>query len=315
LTVAKTIKEIADEVCDRVTVNAPSTIFGTNDRIARLIRTGAKDTIREMMREAGRNGVSGFRSQWAFATRPNTYAYQLPTDFYRMIPNSEQRGKWPLGILGPVSPQTWSNWIAGSESVAVPMGWRIKNNLFHLEPPPKQAEIIIIEYLSRFMVVRNATDDDLEPVGGYLQPKVPLVPREGFLSSDALDTVPTSNASQWGTATWGSTVWGSLPEYELRRIPTTTDETDFPAYQVRAEEFTKDEDMSALDDDYVLSLGISWRLQRGLRMPYNDLRDEYNRELEGFLAHDATEGRDVIFGEDRPHNEIEPLGGGNWIIT
>lgn len=312
---ARSIYEIATEVCDRETVNVPATLFGTNDRIARYLRTAAKDTLRDVMRSAMANGVSGFHSQWVFATRPNVYAYQLPPDLYRVIPGTEQRDRWPLGILGPVSPQTWSNWVSGLAYTAVPMGWRIKNNLLHLEPPPTTAEIVVIEYLSRYPVARAATDADLAPSGGYLQPIAPLIPREGYLSSDAYATVTTEGASEWGTAVWGTAVWGSLPHTELRRIPTNAANTSFPAYQVRAEDFSADTDTSALDDDHILSLGMSWRLRKSLGRSYLEAKDEYDREKDVFLSNDASIGRDFTFGEGGPRNEIEPLGGGNWRLS
>lgn len=312
---ARTIKELAVEVCDRATVNAPETLFGTNDRIARILRVAAKDTLRDIMRAAMKNGVSGFHSQWVFATKPGVYAYRMPPDLYKMIPGTEQRNRWPLGILGPVNPQTWSNWIAGLQYTAVPMGWRIKNNLIHFEPVPTQEEMVVIEYLSRYPVARDATDADLAPVGGYLQPISPLLPREGYIADGALDAVETTSGSKWGTATWGASVWGSTPRSELRRIPTSSSNTRFPEYQVRAEEFTADTDTCAIDDDHIVSLGMTWRLRKGLSMPYAEVYDEYEREKDVFLANDASRGRTIVFGESGPHEEIAPLGEGQWMVT
>jgi len=311
--VAKTILELAVEVCDRVTVNTPTTIFGTNDRTSRILRMAAKDTLRDIMRSAMRNGLSGFQSQWVFATQPGVYAYRLPPDFYKMIPGTEQRNRWPLGILGPVSPQTWSNWISGLAYTAVPMGWRIKNNLIHFEPPPSSSEIVIIEYLSRYPVSRAATDADLQPVNGRLAPVAPLVPREGYIGDGALDVVSLTDGSKWGAATWGTAVWGETAMGKLRRIPPK--DTSFPDYQVRAEEFTADTDVCAIDDDYVVSLGMTWRLLKGLSMPYAEAFDEYEREKDVFLANDGSRGRTLVFGESGVQNEIEPLGDGNWMVS
>lgn len=312
---ARTIKDIAIEVCDRATVNAPDTLFETNDRIARILRVAAKDTLRDIMKSAMKNGLSGFQSQWVFATKPNIYAYRLPPDFYKMLPGTEQRQRWPLGILGPVTPQTWSNWVSGLQYTAVPMGWRIKNNLIHFEPPPTDAEIVVIEYLSRYMVARNATDDDLAPVDGYLQPIAPLIPREGYIADGALDAVDISGNSVWGSETWGTSVWGETPAEQLRRIPASSSSTDFPAYQVRAEDFTSDTDTCALDDDHVVSLGMTWRLRKGLSMPYAEAYDEYEREKDVFLANDASRGRTFGFGECGPVDDIAPLGDGRWMLS
>lgn len=312
---ARTIFEIATEVCDRVTVASPDSLFGNNDRIARTLRVAAKDTIRDMMRSAMKNGMSSLQSQWVFATKPKVYAYSLPPDFFKMLPHTEQRNRWPLGIIGPANPQTWSNWIGGAAYTAVPMAWRIANNLIHLEPPPTETELVLIEYLSRYPVARDATDADLAPVDGRLAPISPLVPREGYIAAGALDAVPTSGASKWGEATWGTAVWGSTPAQELRRVPTGAANTRFPAYQVRAEEFTADTDRSAFDDDHVLSLGLTWRLRKGLRMPYAEAHEEYEEEKGVFLANDASRGRTIVFGDDVPHEGVVPLGGDRWLVS
>ena len=312
---ARTIKAIADEVCDRVTVNTPATLFGVNDKIARILRTAAKDTLRDIMRAAMQNGLSTFHSQWVFTTKPGVYAYRMPPDFYKIIPGAEHRDKWPLGILGPVNPQTWSNWLNGLSATAVPMGWRLKNNLLHLEPVPTAEEIIVIEYLSRFPVARAATDADLQPVGGYLTPISPLVPREGHIADGALDAVTLTDNPAWGTAAWGTEAFGSTPLKELRRVPASTTNTLYPEYQVRAEEFAADGDFCALEDDHVLSLGMTWRLRKGLSMPYAEAHDEYESEKEVFLANDASRGRTIRFGDSRPHHDVVPLGGGNWVVS
>ncbi len=315
---AQTILQLAQDVCDRETVKAPRTLFNTNDKIARILRMAAQDTVRDMMRSAHRNGLSGFKAQWVFAVRPQIYSYQLPPDYYRMIDGTEQRDRWPLGILGPVAPQTWSNWIAGLGFTAVPMGWRIDNNMIHIEPVPQQEEAIVIEYMSKYAVVRDAVDTDLEPVNGYLQPKLPLVPREGYTAPDGLPAVDPGAAPEWGTATWGTSIWGETGEYQMRRVPASTADaevTRFPQYQVRAERFTSDLDKSAFEDDHVLSLGMTWRLLKAMRRPYGEAKDEFEREKNVFLADDASKGRSIVFGDVTVHNEIEPLGDGRWILS
>ena len=309
----RTVIELATEVCDRVTVNTPTQIFDTNDKISRILRVAIKDTLRDIMRNAMKNGLSGFNSQWVFAVKPGVYAYRLPPDFYKMIPGTEQRNRWPLGILGPVNPQTWSNWLAGLAYTAVPMGWRIKNNLIHFEPPPSEEEIIIIEYLSRYPVARDVTDDDLEPVDGRLTPKLPLIPREGYVGDTAYNAVERTYTSKWGSAVWGSSNWGPTAASELRRIPVNS--TKYPAFQVRAAEFTADTDTCAIDDDHVVSLGMTWRLRKGLSMPYAEAFDEYEREKDVFLSNDGSRGRTIVFGDNTAVNEIEPLGEGRWMVS
>lgn len=312
----QTIFEIAQEVCDRVTVNVPSTLFDTNDRIARILRTAAKDITRDIMRDGMRNGLTAFQSQWVFATRPGVYAYQLPPDFYRMIPRTEHYGASPIGVLGPVSPQTWSGWTAGAAATIIPMGWRIKNNLIHLASTPTKEEIVVIEYLSRYSVARDATNADLLPVSGRLVPISPLVPIDGYIAPDAADVLEKtiSSASDWGQAYWGSAVWGNTARDILHRIPVSTSNTRFPAFKVRAETFTDDNDTSAFQDTHVLSLGLTYMLRKGLQMPYLDDFNEYETEKETMLAHDGGAMRTINIGGETI-NEVEPIGNGRWLVS
>lgn len=309
---SRSIKELSIEVCDRVTVNTPETIFGTNDRIARILRTSVNDILRDIMRSAMRNGVSGFQSQWVFATKPGVYAYRMPPDLYKVIPYTEQLGRSPIGILGPVNPQTWNNWVSGASYSTIPMAWRIKNNLIHFESTPTKEEIVIIEYLSRFPAVRDATDDDLEIVDGRLTPIASLVPRDGYVAPDALNAVEREG-SKWGSAEWGTALWGKTATAELGRIPVTS--TKFPAFQVREEKFQSDDDICAIDNDHVVSLGMTWRLRKGLSMPYAEEMNEYETEKDLFLAQDGSIGRDFSFGNGNSGDEVTPLGNGIWSVS
>ena len=48
---ARSILEIAQEAAERdKTAPAPAQLFGTNDRVARILRVAAKDTMRDLMR-------------------------------------------------------------------------------------------------------------------------------------------------------------------------------------------------------------------------------------------------------------------------
>lgn len=329
----RTILELAQEVTDREIVNRPTTLFGTNDRHARILRQAAVDTLRDLLRDGMRNGLSAFQSQWVFATKPGVYSYALPPDFLRVVPGTERRDRWPMGLVGPVSAQTWANWLTGVSPTAVPMGWRIQNNLIRIEPPPIAEELVLIDYISRWPVVREATEEDLASVNGHLLPVSPLVPREGYIARRALDAVDLAGGSTWGSAEWSGASFPTTPETELRRVPAgprsqtgPTDppdgpidieplEREFPPFEVRAETFTADTDRSALHDDHVLSLGMTWRMRKALERPYAEERDQYEREKDVFLANDAARARIFTFGCDSGVSEVEPFGDGRWIVS
>lgn len=312
----RTILEIAQEAAERdATAPAPSKLFETNDRIARILRQAAKDTLREYLRSSGWQGLSEFQSTWVFALQPGRYAYPLPPDFLRIIPRTEQRNGWPLGLVGPASPQAWAAWVFGGSAVAAPMGWRIRNNVLWIEPTPQKAELVAIEYISRYPVVSEIRDSDFDMTLDPPQTFAPIVPRDGHLSlrDDSLvgasdpddaeyDIPPGYDVGQWGTE----------PMEALRRLNPLSAAAPLP--EVRRPEFEADTDRPAFDDDYLLSLGLTFRLRRSLGLPYAEQAAEYEEEMAMKSATDAGGAKSFRLGDECGFGGQVPLGGGRWLV-
>ena len=132
------ILDIAVEAAERdATAPAPTTLFATNNKVAKILRIAARDTLREYLRASDWIGLSEHHATWAFVTHPGRFAYPLPPDFLRLIPNTEHRGGWPMGLVGPATPQAWAHWLFGGGGTApVQMGWRIHNGAIWVEPTP-----------------------------------------------------------------------------------------------------------------------------------------------------------------------------------
>lgn len=313
------ILAIAIEAAEREgTAPAPARLFGTNDRVAKILRGAAKDTTREILRRTRYRGLSEFHSQWAFMTEPGRYAYSMPPDFLRMIPDAEIRNGWPLGLVGPASPQSWARWIAGMGSVSAPMGWRIKNNALFIDPTPMGSELLVIEYISRYPVVRNIGPEDLDLATIPATVIAPYVPRDGYIATGIsidggaqLDAFVFDEDPGFDVGTWAGEP-AEISEYLKRLNPLSA---VAPLAQLRQEEFEADTDLSAFEDDYLLSLGMTFRLRRGLTMPYAEAAAEYEREMEVKLAEDAGGARDFTFGNCETTVGAVPLGGGNWMIS
>lgn len=314
----RTILEIAKEAAERdATAPAPTVLFGTNDRVAKILRAAAKDTLREYLRSSRAKGLSEFQSTWVFALHPGRFAYPLPPDFLRMIPNTEHIGGWPLGIVGPVSPQLWSYWVASGYSSSGPHSWRIRNNTILIEPTPSAAELVTIEYISRYPVVSLAVAGDLVLTGAHPMVNQPFVPRDGYVTLAGLvqaeaEGTPDDFAFDAGQG-FDQSVWPSEPFDVLKRLhPLSTAE---PRPQVRRPEFRADTDLPAFDDDYPLSLGMTYRLRRALGLPYAEHVAEYEEELESKMSEDAGGPRAFRLGADRCDYEAYPLGDGRWLVT
>lgn len=314
----RTVLEIAKEAAERdATAPAPTVLFGTNDRIARILRGAIKDTMREYMRGNTWSGMSELHSQWAFTLRAGVYAYRLPPDFLRMIPRTEQRDGWPMGLVGPATPQAWAAWLYGGSSVVAPMGWRIRNNTLFVEPVPTADELVVIDYVSRYPVVSEIRDGDYDLTKDPPQTVAPVVPRDGWLemeNADLLDSDDGATGARWDELPgWDVGLWGNDPLEALRRILITSDGAVAP--EVRREEFTADDDKPAFDDDYFLSLGMTFRLRRSLGLPYAEQAAEYEEEMAVKMATDNGTPRSFRIGQDDMIAETLPLGDGRWLVS
>lgn len=314
---ARTILEIAQEAAERhATAPAPTKLFDTNTKIARVLRHAAKDTMRDIMRKGGWMGVSELHSVWTFTLVKGRFAYPLPPDWLRAIPRTEQRNGWEMGLIGPADPVTWSRWLSGAASVAAPMGWRIKNNMIIIEPTPQATELVHIEYISRYPVVSELRDGDYNFSSRPITVSAPYVPRDGHLAIQSVDDVvaPEPDDATYGgdlgydEGTYGTEVWEAL----TRINPLSSID---PKPMVRRPEFTADTDLPAFDDDYLLSLGMTFRLRRGLGLEYVEAADEYEEELEVKRSTDAGGAREFTIGGDRRQHETVPLGDGKWMLS
>lgn len=314
---ARTILEIAQEAAERdATAPAPAKLFDTNNRIARVLRQAAKDTLREYLRASNWQGMSEFHSTWVFALHPSRYAYPLPPDFLRIIPRTEQRNGWPMGLIGPASPQAWAAWIHGGSAVAAPMGWRIRNNAIFIEPTPTASELVAIEYISRYPVVSEIRDGDYDLTLTPVQTNAPIVPRDGWLSiTDNGLVVPSDdNGAEYDLGPgYDDGDWQDDPFAVLRRIAPTSIVDPLP--EVRREEFTADTDKPAFEDDYLLSLGMTFRLRRSMGMAFAEHAAEYEEEMALKAATDAGAGAAFRLGNeyDRFQGQV-PLGGSRWLV-
>lgn len=315
---SRTILDIAVEAAERdATAPAPQALFGTNDRIAKIMRGAAKDTIRELMRQTRWMGLSEWHSTWVFTLRPGRFAYPLPPDFLRIIPYTEQRNGWPLGFVGPATPQNWAWWVFGGGGAgASPMGWRIRNDAIFIEPMPQAEELIAIEYISRYPVVSEIRVGDYDLSTEPLQTVAPIVARDGWLSAPNADAIlqPGPNDGAYDTPDgFDEQVWPQEPTEILRRINPMS--TAAPLPQVRRPEFTADTDLPAFGDDYLLSIGMTFRLRRALGLPYAEHAAEYENEMAIKLAEDAGGARSIYLGREMPTAEAIPLGNGNWLVS
>ncbi|MEM8971352.1 MAG: hypothetical protein AAGD43_04715 [Pseudomonadota bacterium] len=312
---ARTILEIAQAAAERhATAPAPDKLFGTNNKVSRILRGAAHDVMREYLTKTGWVGASELHSTWVFATVPGRYNYTMPPDFLRIIPKTEQRGGWEMGIIGPANPQTWSRWIAGQIAITAPMAWRIRNNMLQIEPPPTSTELVTIDYISRYPVVSEIRTGDYNDSTNPLIVTAPFVARDGYLEVTEDQVVATNpDDAAYENPGWDTSTWVEEASERLRR--TNPQSLVAPPPMVRRPYFTADDDLPAFEDDQLMKLGMNYHLRRGMGKDFIEAAADYEAELEMKVSTDAGGPRDFHVGCEAPVSDTVPLGQGLWMLS
>ena len=312
----KTILAIAQEAMDRDNTGPrPTSLFGSNSRDARILVQAAKDTMRDVMRSSDWRGLSELTSTWVLALQPGVAAYPLPPDFLRLLPDTEHRNGWPLGLIGPATPECWAAWMNSGASVPTSMSWRIRNNAIFFHPTPATAELVSIEYVSNYLVVADVQPGDYDgetppnPISG-------IVPRDGHMEGDVSELVYNGTGAEFAYETgpgYDAAEW-ALELYDiLKRINPMSQVAPLP--QIRKAEFTADTDMPAFADDYLLSIGMTWRYRNALAKEHTAQKEAYYAELEMKQGSDAGGARSFRIGQRGLDVGTLPLGDGKWLVT
>ena len=122
---SRTLLALAAEACERDNTSpAPATLFGEErPQVGRILVTAAADTLRDLLRRTDWAGHSDLTSSWAFTLAPGRFAYPLPPDFLRLIPNTEHLGGNPIRTIG-TTPQAWAGWLFGAATDPAPFAWK-----------------------------------------------------------------------------------------------------------------------------------------------------------------------------------------------
>ena len=220
-----------------------------------------------------------------------------------------------LGLIGPATPQTWSAWLRGGIVSPTVMGWRIENNMLIIHPTPTAAELVSMQYISSFLVVSDVTESDYDsevppnPVSG-------AVPRDGHIEGAVSELVYESTGNEFAYETgpgYDAAEWATELYELLTRINPFS--TVAPLPQIRKAEFTSDTDMPAFADDYILSLGVTWRYRNALGMEHAQQKGDYYAELEMKQGSDGGGPGNILLGRGSVDVGCVPPGNGDWLIS
>lgn len=128
----------------------PADPFGSTDPNLGLLCQLLKSAGRELLGEKD-NGWTHLQTEHTFTTVQGTYQYDLPTDFYRMVPQSGWNRTNRLPLAGPLSPQEWQYLQGQLAGVVFTVLFRPAQQKLWLYPSTNTpgGYTIAFEYLSR----------------------------------------------------------------------------------------------------------------------------------------------------------------------
>lgn len=130
----------------RIGIPQPALVIGSIDPNAVMLR-GLAD--QEGVELARRHPWQRIVKEATFATVASTVAYDLPTDFDRLIEGSIYNRTQTRPMVGPITAQRWQQ----LQAVGVTATWGaiyIRGGSIRITPTPTAAETIAYEYVSRW---------------------------------------------------------------------------------------------------------------------------------------------------------------------
>lgn len=137
---------ICQNAMDRIGLPRPASLIGATDSAARQLLALANQEGIELSRRFPWQAIV---KEHTFSTVSSTVAYDLPTDFGRIVEGSLWNRTQDRRIVGPIGAQAWQRTQAETTSGT----WQavyIRGGSMRFTPTPSAAETIAYEYVSRY---------------------------------------------------------------------------------------------------------------------------------------------------------------------
>lgn len=306
-----TIKEIIQSFCYRINIPAPSSFVGVGSPNERQLLSIFQE-IGDNLRNRSYNWPQ-LKRNYTFTTQTGVSRYDLPGDFYRILPAAQwdQTNQWPLS--GPLS----DGQMTGQQIIAVGVqnqkSFRVIGPTAHLlstSPYSKrssgQFEIqpagenntdeLFFGYLScnwvwpRDWVASTAySAGDIRSVDGYVY----ICTGSGTSGSDRPSTATVDTNITDGSVTWRLYLEPYLCEPANSKL--------------------NDADLCLFDSDIMIN-GMNWAYKRAKGQDYQSLRADWEEDVKGAFARfeGFTKTSICLDGsEDRPWPYSSP---GGWTL-
>lgn len=279
---------------------APTVIFGSNDRLSRRLLVALRQSVADLLLLVDGRGWSEQQSTWVFRLEAGRASYPLPPDYLAFIQDTDTVEGATHRLCGPVSADVFSLWRAGRLIPHSRYGVRVRMGRLYVEPVPSQAEVVTIDYLSRYPAMQVVTGWDAALWDGLPSDRKtpPFVTREGYLAVTPDDLGLTADEFD--------------ARFRLEGKPTgwdSSNDTDGDGYidaLIRKEFFTADTDYAAIDADLLLQ-DVTWRVRRAIGLPYAEEAALSARLRDALKAHDHGGVQDFCIDGETWRDESPPL--------
>ncbi len=141
-----TLLTVVQDAAGRVGIPKPTSVYTSSDPQAILLLSLANQEGKELAR---RHKWQRIVTEATFTTVASTSAYDLPTDFDRMIEGSIYNRTQARPVIGPIDTQRWQQ----LKALRVNATWGaiyLRGNQINFTPTPTATDTIAYEYVSKY---------------------------------------------------------------------------------------------------------------------------------------------------------------------
>ena len=207
----KTFLSIVQHSLRRINKPAPSSLFGTTDQ-GNLQLIHLMYSVLEDLRQ--KRVFPQQKRTYSFATVSGVSSYQLPLDYYSLLPGTQWNQDEDLPLTGPVSDALFTIYTQGNAASTINFTGRIfgpdenpnsDGGQFELSPTPSSAVSLYFEYITRnTLMPKNWAASTAFAAGAYCNSNgnIYQTTAGGTSGSTAPTGTGTGNVSDGGITDW-----------------------------------------------------------------------------------------------------------------
>lgn len=146
----RTLLQLIADTCNELGIDAPSAVIASTDpQIKQLLALAQREGMEYYDAGTRLGGWQELVTEYTFPTVASTASYALPSDFAYFVQRTfwDRTNFWQL--MGPLNAQEWQVLKSGIQPTGPRRRFRIKGNLFYIDPTPSDVSTLVYEYYSK----------------------------------------------------------------------------------------------------------------------------------------------------------------------